>query len=245
MRLLLTSLLLLVVGVPSAQAATYRVTFSGSQELSWRVDGTTTDQCEVRRGTGQGTVKLTVKGDRTGLAFSAGTKRISLLTSIPATARGTISGSFQDAPSAPCGDAPVGEVSTAQADGCGAVKIGMRLDLKPVGAFTYLFGPANPGPRAGRCPHYVDNALTDSNDFGVCGDSLTVQHRRNHAVSSSGGLGLFGGRLTAAQTKPLKKGRTKTLTVRIPVDCTAASRYSGGVKITGVAKYALKLKRTS
>lgn len=249
MRLLLatlsTSLLLAAVGAQGVLAATYRVTFSGTQEIGWKVDGTTSDQCEVRRGVGQGTVKLTIKGDRSALMFSAGTKRIGLLGSIPSTARGTIAGSFQDLPAAPCGDAPVGEPSTAAADGCGTVRIGMRLDFKPVGAFSYLFGPATPGPRAGQCPHYVDNALTDSNDFSACGDSLTVQHRRNHAVSASGGLGLFGGRLSAAQTKPIKKGRTRTLTVRIPVDCTAASRYSGGVKITGVATYALKVKRVS
>ncbi|MTD43952.1 hypothetical protein GKE82_06455 [Conexibacter sp. W3-3-2] len=243
MRPLLLSALLLVVCAPTAHAAQYRVTFSGTQELSWKVDGTTADQCEVRRGVGQGAVRLTVKGDRSGLAFSAGTKRIGLLTSIPVTGRGTISGRFQDLPAAPCGDAPVGEPVTRATDGCGPVKIGMRLDLKPVGAFTYLFGPANPGPRRGECPHYVDDALTDGNDFSACGDSLTVQHRRNWAVSASGGLGLFGGRLSAAQTTPLRKGRSRTLTVRIPVDCTVPSRYAGGVRITGVARYRLTLRR--
>lgn len=239
---LASALGLAAAGASGAHAAVYRATFSGTQELGWKVDGTT-GSCEIRRGVGQGAVRLTVKGDRSAL-LTAGTKRLDLLGSIPSTARGTITGSFAETTVTPCEGFEPGAPTTAKTDGCGAVRFGVRLDLKPVGAFTYLFGPGSPGPRAGACPFYVDNALASSNDFGACGDSLTRQHRRNWAVSSSGGQGLFGGRLTAAQAKPLKKGRSKTLTVRIPVSCTVPSTYTGGVKITGVAKYQLKLRRT-
>lgn len=242
MRLVLAALLVLAVSASSAHAANYRATFSGTQELRWKLDGTN-GSCEIRRGTGQGTVKLTIKGNRSATLFSSGSKRINLLGSIPSTARGTISGSFTERTETPCpGFEPDGP-RTAATDGCGAVKFGVRLDLKPVGAFTYLFGPGTPGPRTGECPFYIDNSFTSTNDLTACGDSLTVQHKRNWAVSSSGGQGLFAGRLSATQTKPLKKGRSKTLTVRIPVSCTVDGTFTGGVTITGVAKYQLKLKR--
>ncbi len=241
--IVLTTSLLVLGAASSAQAALYRATFSGTQELSWKVDGTS-GNCEIRRGAGQGAVKLTIKGDRSAL-LTAGTRRLDLLGSIPSTARGTITGSFTETVVTPCEGFEPGAPITAKTDGCGAVKFGVRLDLKPVGAFTYLFGPGSPGPRSGECPFYIDNALASSSDLSACGDSVTQQHRRNWAVSSSGGQGLFGGRLTAAQAKPLKKGRSRTLTVRIPVSCTVPSTYTGGVKITGVAKYQLKLRRTS
>jgi hypothetical protein len=231
----------LAAGVASADAATYRVTFSGTQELTWKVDGTTS-ACESRRGAGQGTVKLSIKGDKPATMFSSGSKRISLLGSIPSTVKGSITGQFTDTLVTRCQDFEPGPAVTAPTTGCGATAFDLRVDFKPVGAFTYLVGPSMPGGKTGEgCPDFQE--LASSNERTACGDDDAL-HRRSWGVASSHGAGMFATRLSAAQTKAVKRGGKKTLTGRTPVECTLDSQYSGGVKLVGVLKYSVSVKRT-
>lgn len=241
------ALLLLLAG--TADAATYQATFKGTQELTWKVDGVTTG-CETRRGTGGGTMKFSIRTDEPGFLTSNGSK-LKLLGSIVTTATGTLTGRFSDLPNTPCSDFPQDGPSVADASGCGARKFGIRIDAKPVGAFTYLTGhnaPLNVGSIAQNqdenCPYWMRLSLQSSSDLTACGDGAQ-QHRRSWGVAYSDGEGLFATRISAAQTKAIRKGAKRNLTGRTVVDCTIGSQYSGGIKLAGVLKYTLSLKRTS
>src|SRR3954447_10272023 len=104
-RLLLCALLggALFAALPlSAGAASYRASISGSQELSWKVDGTS-GSCEIRRGKGEGKVSFRFASTRSA-PVTAGKSGGGLIFvgSIPSTAKGTIAGAFTDSPETPC-----------------------------------------------------------------------------------------------------------------------------------------------
>lgn len=230
-----------------AGAAVYKTSFSGKQELSWKVDGTR-GSCEIRRGRGDGVVRFSVRSSKA-MSLTGGTRRVTLLGSIPSVATGTITGQFADTVETPCPDLDPGDPVTADAAGCGPTRFGIRVDVTPKGAFTYINGPVTPlGPvsiaaAAGSCPFPIDLPVLSSNDLSGCGDGAQVW-RRSWGVASSGGQGLLASRIALSPKRLPGKGRKRVLTGRALVDCTMPSDYSGGVKLTGSLTYKLTVKRT-
>lgn len=241
----LVAFVLLLAWAPVADAALYRTSIRGSQELTWTVDGTT-GGCEIRRGTGDGTVRFTFRSVKPQL-LNAG--RDGLQGSLPSVATGSITGRFTDAVETPCPDQEPGEPFVAPADGCGATRFGLRVDATPRGAFTYFTGPVTPlGPAStaqagGECPFPVDLPVLESTDMGACGDGDQLW-QRSWGVSASRGEGLLASRVQIGAKRLPRKGRSRQLTGRAAVECTLPSQYTGGVALRGALTYTLTVKRT-
>jgi hypothetical protein len=237
---------LLGLAAAQADAAVYRTSISGRQHVSWKVDGTA-GGCEVHRGRGEGAVTFTVKSSKAA-PLTGGTRRVPLLGSIPSVATGSIEGRFADTVETPCPGFEPGDPVIEPVDGCGSTRFGIRVDVTPKGAFTYINGPATPlGPVStagarGTCPFPVDTPILSSNDFTACGDGQALW-RRSWGIGSSGGQGLLASRISVTPKRLPRKGRTRVLTGRATVDCTMSSPYSGGVKVTGSLTYRLTVKR--
>jgi hypothetical protein len=251
-RLLLCALLggALLAALPlSAEAASYRASISGSQKVSWKVDGTS-GNCEIRRGKGEGTVSFRFASAKPApVAAGKSGGGLAFVGSIPATAKGTIAGAFTDSPETPCPGFEPSPSVTDPAGGCGATKFGVRVDLTAKGAFVYVTGPRVPlGPgsisqSSGDCPFPVDGSFLDSTDFAACGDGKQLW-KRSWGVASSGGRGLLASRWHLTPQQLPKRKRTRVFPRRATVDCTMPSRYTGGVRITGTLNYTLTLKRS-
>ncbi len=245
-------LIALAVSAPPANAAgvLYRASISGVQELTWSVDGTR-GSCEIRRGTGNGSVKFRFRSPKPGPASALpgrGGLRFSL--GLPATATGTIAGTFTDANATPCPGFDPAEPVTRPVDGCGATKFGLRVDAQVRGAFVYVTGPTVPlGPPAsinqagGSCPFPLGGPIDSSSDRSACGDGNKLW-QRSWGVSYSEGRGLAASRIAIKPGTLLRpKRRTVLLTGRSRVDCTIESTYSGGVKLTLDLRYTITLRR--
>ena len=233
----------------SAGAAVYRASISGSQEVSWKVDGTS-GSCEIRRGKGEGKVSFRFASNKPAPVTAGKSGRgLAFVGSIPSTAKGTIAGAFTDSPETPCTGFEPGPAVTDPAGGCGATKFGLRVDLTAKGAFVYVTGPRVPlGPvsiaqSSGECPFPVDGSFLDSTDFAACGDGKQLW-KRSWGVASSAGSGLLASRWHMTPSQLPKRKRTRVFPKRANVDCTMPSRYTGGVRITGTLKYTLTLKRS-
>lgn len=226
----------------------YRASISGSQEVSWKVDGTI-GNCEIRRGTGEGKVSFRfASAKRTLVTAGKSGGGLAFRSSINATAKGTIAGAFTDALKTPCqGFEPQPSV-TDPTDGCGATKFGLRVDLTAKGAFLYVTGPEVPlGPvsvalGSGHCPSPVNGAFLASNDFTACGDGRQLW-KRSWGVASSAGRGLLASRWHLTPKQLPKGKRKRAFAKHANVDCTMPSGYTGGVRITGTLKYTLTLTR--
>ena len=231
----------------AAGAAVFRTTFSGQQELSWKLDGTTGD-CEIRRGVGQGDVKVKVKSSQAGLIAVNGRRVDGSITSV---AKGSVSGSFTDTVQTPCPGFEPAEPYTASAAGCGPLRYGIRVDLSRHGAYIYVVGPEVPlGPvsiaqSGGDCPFPNGGyGFSTDGDRTACGDGRQVWQR---SWGVGGPTGLFASRLhvTNKGLLRIRKGTTKSITGRKDVDCTTGSQYSGGIRMLGKLTYTLSMKRLS
>jgi hypothetical protein len=241
-----------VVAIPAAvaQAAgpfSYSASVSGKQDLTWKVDGTR-GNCEIRRGTGDGTVSFRFKSSKPGTAAASSSRSgLSFNSSIPSVAKGSIAGHFTDAPETPCPGFEPGDPVTQSASGCGATRFGVRVDIQAKGAFLYVTGPNVPlGPvsiaqSGSDCPFPLGGFMDSSSDRTTCGDGRQVW-QRSWGVSSAGGAGLFASRVHMTP-KQLFRKRKVVITGRKDVSCTVESSYSGGVKLTGSLKYTITLKR--
>jgi hypothetical protein len=251
-RLLLYALLggALFVAFPlSADAAVYRASISGSQEVSWKVDGTR-GNCEIRRGKGEGKSSFRFASAKAALVTAGRSGGgLAFVGSISSTARGTIAGAFADTLETPCPGYEPGKSLTDPAGGCGAAKFGLRVDLTAKGAFVYVTGPEVPlrsgslAQSSGQCPSPIDGSFLSSSDFSACGDG-TQQWKRSWGVASSAGRGLLATRLHLTPGQLPKRKHKRTFAKRTAIDCTMPSSYSGGVKIAGTLKYTLTLKRS-
>ena len=106
----------------SAGAAVYRASISGSQEVSWKVDGTS-GNCEIRRGKGEGKVSFRFASAKPALVTAGRSGGgLAFVGSIPSTARGTIAGAFTDSPETPCAGFEPRPSVTDPAGGCGATR---------------------------------------------------------------------------------------------------------------------------
>lgn len=248
--LLLSGLLLVAIAASaspaSARAVSYRVSVSGQQELTWSVDGTS-GSCEIRHGAGNGRVAFRFRSPKpgTGVAKKHGGGLL-FLSSIPATATGTIAGTFTDSVSTPCPGFEPSATFTEPVDGCGATKFGVRVDASAHGAFVYVTGPNWPlGPpgsisaTGGSCPFLPS---VGSSDFSTCGDGKKLW-QRSWAFGAQG-AGLAASRIAVKPRTLLRpKRRTTLLTGRAKVDCTMTSQYTGGTKIALDLRYTLTLRR--
>jgi hypothetical protein len=233
----------------SAGAAVYRASISGSQEVSWKVDGTS-GNCEIRRGRGEGKVSFRFASAKSALVTAGKSGGgLAFVGSIPSTAKGTIAGAFTNVPETPCPGFEPGPSVTDPTDGCGATKFGLRVDLTAKGAFVYVTGPRVPlGPvsiaqSSGGCPFPLDGSFLDSTDFTACGDGKQLWNR-SWGVASSAGRGLLASRWHLTPNQLPKRNRTRAFAKRTNVNCKMPSGYSGGVQITGTLKYTLTLKRS-
>jgi hypothetical protein len=241
------ALVTIVAAAPSpAGAVVFNTSITGKQDLTWKVDGTA-GNCEIRRGTGSGTVSFRFKSSKPAPAFSGSSRRLSFTVSIPSVATGSITGAFTDTVETPCPGFAPGDPYTEETDGCGATRFGIRVDVSSHGAFLYVTGPNTPlGPvsisqSGGHCPFPLGASSFDTSlDRSECGDGKQLW-RRSWGVSSSGGQGLFASRVHMTP-KQLKRKKL-TITGRSSVDCTVPSQYSGGVKLTGKLTFTLSLKR--
>ena len=233
----------------SARSVAYRATISGQQELEWKVDGVTTG-CESRRGAGKGRVAFRFREQRA-IPTSANSfgKEMTFNVSIPSKATGSISGAFTDSVATACPGFAPREPLTSPVTGCGSTTFGLRVDVQLRGAYLYVTGPNTPlGPvstsqTSGDCPFQLGGGITTTSDRSACGDG-TQLWKRSWGVSSAQGQGLFASRIANSGRGLLRpKRRTTTLSKRVAVDCTVPSQYSGGVKITGVLRYTLTLRR--
>jgi hypothetical protein len=250
-RLLLCALLggaLLAAFPLGAHAAVYRASISGSQQVSWKVDGTR-GNCEIRRGKGEGKSSFRFASAKAALV-TAGRSRggLAFVGSINSTAKGTLAGAFADTLETPCPGYEPGLAVTDPAGGCGATKFGLRVDLTAKGAFVYVTGPEVPlrtgslAQSPGQCPSPVDGSFLDSTDFSACGDGRQ-QWKRSWGVDSSGGRGLLASRLALTPGQLPKAKHKRSFSKRTTIDCTMPSSYTGGVKIAGTLNYTLTLKR--
>ncbi len=232
----------------SAGAAVYRASISGSQSVSWKVDGTR-GGCEIRRGAGSGKATLRFASAKPALV-TAGRSRggLSFVGSIPSVAKGTIAGAFTDSPQTPCPGFEPQPSRSDPTDGCGATKFGVRVDLIAKGAFMYATGPSVPlGPvstaqNTGDCPSPSSSAFLDSNDFTACGDGRQLW-KRSWGIVSSGAAGLLASRLHLTPGQLPARRRSRSFAKSVAVECTMPSSYSGGVRITGALRYTLTLRR--
>lgn len=230
----------------SAGPLLYNVGVSGTQELSWKVDGTT-PACESRRGSGSGTVKFRFHDDgatpTTALAKGRG---MTFAAGVPSTATGSISGAFTDSLAAACpGNLPA-EPSTLPTTGCGATKFGIRVDAQyRSNGFLYVTGP-NPMVSliSTNCPFPMDfNVFAGSFDWSSCGEGRQ-QWQRSFGLNTSQGEALLASRIAVKPRAILHPRRSKiTLTGSAKVDCTVPSRYSAGVHFTGKLTYTLTARR--
>ena len=246
----MTFALLTALAATPAHGADYKVTVSGKQELSWKVDGTT-GNCEIRRGAGSGSVTFRFR-DR-GAAPAGATaqgKGMYFGTSIPSKATGEIQGAFTDSLATACPGFGPGDPVIAPVKGCGAMTFGVRVDFQyRSDGFVYVTGPEVPlGPVSlaaltGECPFPLGGGFDSGSDRSACGDGNQL-YKRSWGVSSAFGQGLFASRI-AVKPKALLRPKRKTvvLTGSARVDCTIPSQYSGGVKITGKLTFALTAKR--
>ena len=231
----------------AAVAGSYRASFSADQEVSWSVDGTR-GSCEIRRGTGSGTVKFHVASSKAA-PVTAGRSggRLSFVGSVPSVGQGTIAGAFTDALETPCEGQEPEPSRTEPSDGCGATKFGVRVDFVAKGAFVYVTGPETPlapslAQLSGECPFPTSGTFLDSTDFAPCGDAPEV-FRRSWGVASANGQGLLASRFHLTPRQLPKGKRKRRYSKRTAIDCTMASSYTGGVHITGTLQYTLTLKR--
>lgn len=224
-----------------AGAATFKVTGSGSQELSWSLSGTR-GTCEVRQGTGSGSTNFKFKTTKSSILYVS---KSGIVGSTMFSANGTQTGSFTETTVAECPGFAPSDPFTSEATGCGPFKTNPRMDFKTKGAYTYVTGPVQSLNITGPCPHYIDDSLVESTNFNACGDSST-QYKRSWGVGSSSSRGLLASKLHISMKKLLKvkKGRKKTLTGKASVDCSLASGYSSPLKILAELKYSLTFKRT-
>jgi hypothetical protein len=250
---LVGSLLVAIFGAlpqaAGAASASYSASISGKQDLTWKVDGTR-GNCEIRRGTGEGTVSFRFKSSKPGTAAASSSgKRLSFTSSIPSVATGSIAGHFTDAVETPCPGFEPGAAVTQPAGGCGATRFGVRADIGAHGAFLYVTGPEVPlGPvslaqSSGECPFPVGGPIDSSSDRTTCGDGSKLW-QRSWGVAASGGEGLLASRIHMTPKQLLGPKRKKiTITGRKDISCTVPSDYAGGVKLTGSLKYTITLKK--
>jgi type 1 fimbria pilin len=245
--LLSAVLVAMIAALPhAASAAVFKTSISGKQELTWKLDGTT-GNCEIRRGTGNGTVSFRFKSTKPAPAFSASGGKLSFTVSIPSVATGSIAGTFTDKVETPCPGFEPREPFSEDVSGCGATRFGVRADVVSHGAFLYVTGPNTPlGPvsisqAGGYCPFPLGGSSWDTSlDRSGCGDGKQLW-KRSWGVSSSGGEGLLASRIHMTP-KQLRRKKL-TITGRASVDCTIPSQYTGGVKLIASLKYTLSLKR--
>jgi hypothetical protein len=232
----------------AAGSVSYAASVSGKQDLTWKVDGTS-GNCEIRRGTGNGTVGFSFKSPKPATAAASSSRQgLSFTSSIPSVAQGSISGNFTDAVETPCPGFTPGDPVTAPTGGCGATRFGVRVDIQARKAFLYVTGPNTPlGPvslaqASGECPFPIGGPIDSSSDRSSCGDGRQLW-QRSWGVSYSGGAGLFASRVHMTPKQLFRSKRKVTITGRKDVSCTIESQYSGGVKLTGSLKYTISLKR--
>ena len=247
--LVLVSALATLTAAP-AHGASYKVTISGKQELTWKVDGTTSG-CEVRRGAGSGSVRFSFRdrGAAPAGALARG-RGMYFATSIPSKATGTISGAFTDSSATPCPQFAPGDPVIDPTGGCGAETFGVRVDFQyRDDGFIYVTGPQVPlGPVSlaalgGECPFPLGGGFDSSSDRAACGDGSQLW-KRSWGVAYSGGQGLFASRIAVKPKTLLRpKGKTVVLTGSAKVDCTIPSQYSGGIKLTGKLTYTLTARK--
>lgn len=234
---------------PAASAATFKTSISGTQELTWKLDGTE-GSCDIRRGAGGGTVSFKFASPRSEPVFVDRSGRsLKIVGSLNAAAKGSINGAFQIQTVAACpGFTPdYPEPLVSPATGCGATAYKLRADFWTRGAFTYLTGVKTTGAFAtGECPFPTDLSILQTTDFTTCGDGAN-QWQRSFGVTNSRGEGLFGSRMAISVKRlmRLKRGKSKTITGRKQVSCNMPSQYSGGVSYEGDLRYSIKFKRTS
>jgi hypothetical protein len=239
----LTTLLL----VSSAQAAVFKATVSGKQNLEWTVGGTS-GNCEIRTGTGKGSTDFSFSSPKAAfLTITSSKKSAKVVGSIPATAKGTVTGSFSEQTTTPCPGYAPSDPFTEDASQCGGDKFGVRLDFKTNGAFVYVTAPSTylAGGRriTGQCPTPIGSAYLSTNVLTTCGDGAK-QYERSWGVANAWGEGLFATKLTISKNlAKLKKGKSKTITGKASVDCTVGSPFSAGVTFKGSLKYAVKFTR--
>ena len=228
-----------------AAAVVYKASISGQQQLDWSVDGTT-GSCEIRRGTGSGTVAFAIKTEKPSpITVLRQGKKLYVGGSIAnVVGDGSIQGSFTDTLATPCpGFEPDGPYTEPASD-CGPMQFPLRVDLTAVGAFIYITGPRVPtGPIPSNCPYF--SSYTESSDRRACGDGDAL-HKSSFGVTEVFGQGLLASRIQANRKKLLKpKKKVTKLTGRQAIECTLPSfPYSGGVKITGSLQYTLKLRKS-
>lgn len=234
------------VSSAGASGVSYSASVSGQQNLTWSIDGTS-GSCETRHGAGNGSATFRFRSPKPGTAMAS--KRghgLSFLSSIPATATGTIAGTFTDSVATACAGFEPRPVFTEPVTGCGATKFGVRVDASAHGSFIYVTGPKVPlgapgsiSETGGGCPFL---AGVDSSDFSTCGDGQKLW-QRSWAFGSQG-EGLAASRIAVTPRSLVRpKRRTIQLTGRSRVDCTMTSTYTGGVKIALDLHYTLTLRR--
>lgn len=234
--------LVAAVCAAGADAATFKVSISGQQEVSWAVDGTT-GTCELRQGSGSGRATFRFASSRpafTSLNPSGG--GASLIVSVPSQATGSIEGSFTDSVAAPCPGFEPRDPVVQPTAGCGSTRFGLRVDAQLRGKVLFVTGVSTPPADVGAdCPFPVGGFIDDSNDRSACGEG-SQQWERSWGVSSAGGAGLLASRITVKRSaltrRTVRLARTETIA------CTIGSSYSGGVKLTGKLRYVLTLRRT-
>lgn len=245
----LVAVLAVVLAVPahSAGPVLYKVSVSGTQELTWNVDGTTKG-CEVRHGVGSGRVAFRFH-DTAAVPTIATTvaKGLSFLLSIPSTATGTITGSLGESVATPCPGSAPSDPTTVPGTGCGATKFGLRMDAEfRSNGFLYVTGPnVTQSTNPGDCPFPIDHnsIFAGSFDWSACGDGKQGWQRSWGLVTSQG-EGLLASRIALKPNAVLRpKHKTLLLTGKSAFECTLPSVYTGGVHMAGKLTYALTIKR--
>ena len=258
---LLAALVLSAAAMPAAaqaQIEIYHAAVSGSQTVTWAVDGTQVSGCETRQGTGNGKVTFTYRTTRLTLATANSRGyggKFAFDMGARMHAHGSQTGTFTDSPAgSTCVDLTPEPPFTSDASACGATDFWLGGTLRAAGAFAYLYGGQLFGPGLAdrpnhldfrKCPFGTDFTSGDADRTDACNVAASAPiWQTTGEVNDTWGRGLVNYRFpasAAAFTNPKK--RVTVLTRHITRTCVLPSSYAGGVRFTVDASVTLKLTR--